>query len=132
MCFQDMASFFHFPSVPPSYKQLSIGDHENSANIFNNSEFLLYRTLRWLRCGLTNAWRSHETPFGRLTCIMKFNYSIILIYSVNWAIDNKNVKVSSYRLLNQLGVTAPIESLHNLIETHKSDRPRHFVTFLRN
>ena len=27
------------------------------------------------------------------------------------------------KLLNQLGVTAPIESLHNLIETLKSDRP---------
>ena len=72
---------------------------------------------------LTNAWRSHETPFGRLTCITKFNYSIILIYSVYWAIDNINVKANSYRLLNQLGVTAPIESLHNLIETYKSDRP---------
>ena len=27
------------------------------------------------------------------------------------------------KLLNQLGVTAPIESLHYLIETLKSDRP---------
>ena len=35
---------------PSSYKQLSIGDHKNSPNIFNNSEFILYRTLRWLRC----------------------------------------------------------------------------------
>ena len=81
---------------PSSYKQLSIGDHKNSANIFNNSEFILYRTLRWLRCGLTNAWRSHETPFGRLTCITKFNYSIILIYSVYWAIENKNINEKSY------------------------------------
>ena len=55
------------------------------------------------------------------------------------AIDNKNAKAKSYclndlgkdngsmvcrsKLLNQLGVTAPIESLHNLIETLKSDRP---------
>ena len=31
--------------------------------------------------------------------------------------------VSTSKLLNQLGVTAPIESLHNLIETHKSDKP---------
>ena len=107
---------------PSSYKQLSIGDHKNSPNIFNNSEFILYRTLRWLRCGLTNAWRSHETPFGRLTCITKFNYSIILIYSVYWAIDNKNVRANSYKLLNQLGVTARIKSLHNLIETRKSNR----------
>ena len=36
------------------------------------------------------------------------------------------------KLLNQLGVTAPIESLHDLIGTLKSDSPRHFVTFLRN
>ena len=27
------------------------------------------------------------------------------------------------KLLNQLGVTAPIKSLHNLIETLKSDKP---------
>ena len=27
------------------------------------------------------------------------------------------------KLLNQLGVIAPFESLHNLIETLKSDRP---------
>ena len=27
------------------------------------------------------------------------------------------------KLLNQLRVTAPIENLHNLIETLKSDRP---------
>ena len=81
---------------PSSYKQLSIGDHKNSPNIFNNSEFILYRTLRWLRCGLTNAWRSHETPFGRLTCITKYNYSIILIYSLYCAIENKNVNEKSY------------------------------------
>ena len=35
---------------PSSYKQLSIGDHKNSPNLFENSEFILYRTLRWLRC----------------------------------------------------------------------------------
>ena len=36
--------------------------------------------------------------------------------------DNGSV-VGRTNLLNQLGVTAPIESLHNLIETLKSDRP---------
>ena len=71
----------------------------------------------------------------------------MLIYNVYGAIDNKNVRrnrigqnlgedngsiVCKTKLLNQLGVTAPIESLHNLFETLKSDRPRHFVTFLRN
>ena len=72
---------------------------------------------------------------------------MILIYNVYGTIDNKNVRrnrigqnlgkdngsmVCRTKLLSQLGVTAPIESLHNLIETLKSDRPRHFVTFLRN
>ena len=63
---------------------------------------------------------------------------MILIYNVYGAINNKNVRrnligqhfgkdngslVCRTKLLNQLGVTAPIESLHNLIETLKSDRP---------
>ena len=45
--------------------------------------------------------------------------------------DNGSM-VCRTKLLNQFGVTAPIESLQNLIETLKSDRPRHFVAFLRN
>ena len=59
-------------------------------------------------------------------------------FNVHGAIDNKNIgrnrigqnlgeddgsMVCKTKLLNQLGVTAPIESLHNLIETLKSDRP---------
>ena len=61
------------------------------------------------------------------------------------AIDNKNVRrnrigqyfgkddesmISRTKLLNQFEITAPIETLHNLIVTLKSDRPRHFVAFL--
>ena len=40
----------------------------------------------------------------------------------NFGKDSGSV-VCRTKLLNQLGVTAPIESLHNLIETLKSDRP---------
>ena len=37
--------------------------------------------------------------------------------------DDNGLLVCRTKLLNQLGVTAPIESLHNLIEILKSDRP---------
>ena len=60
-------------------------------------------------------------------------------FNITWLnhIDNKNIgrnrigqnlgeddgsMVCKTKLLNQLGVAAPIESLHNLIETLKSDR----------
>ena len=46
-------------------------------------------------------------------------------------IDNESM-VCRTKLLKLLGVTAHIESPHNLIEILKSDRPGHFVTFLRN
>ena len=96
---------------------------------------------------LMNASRSLETPFGRLTCVIDFLAFNNFNFNVYGAIDNENVRrnrigqnvgkdngsmVCRTKLLNQLGVTAPIESLHNLIETLKSDRPRHFVTLLRN
>ena len=40
----------------------------------------------------------------------------------NFGEDNGSM-VCRTKLLSQLGVTAPIESLHNLNETLKSDRP---------
>ena len=49
----------------------------------------------------------------------------------NFGNDNGSM-VCRTKLLKQLGVTTPIESLHNLIETIKSDRPRDVVTFVRN
>ena len=90
---------------------------------------------------------SERVAFVSRSGVLIFQHSMILIYNVYGTIDNKNVRrnrigqnlgkdngsmVCRTKLLSQLGVTAPIESLHNLIETLKSDRPRHFVTFLRN
>ena len=73
--------------------------------------------------------RSLETPFGVLPALYNFLAFNNLMYIVNGAIDNKSVKrnrigkiLVKTMLLNQLRVTAPIESLHNLIETLKSDR----------
>ena len=60
------------------------------------------------------------------------------MYIVYGAIDNKNIRrnrigqsfgqdngsiVCRTKLPNQLGLTAPIDSLYNLFETLKSDRP---------
>ena len=45
-----------------------------------------------------------------------------LIASQHFGKDNGSM-VCRTKLTNQLGVTAPIESLYNLIETLKSDRP---------
>ena len=88
--------------------------------------------------------RSPETPLGVHANFLAFNKFTFNVYGT---IGNKNVRrnrigqnlgkdngsmVCRTKLLNQFGVTAPIESLQNLIETLKSDRPRHFVAFLRN
>ena len=43
----------------------------------------------------------------------------------NFSEDNVSM-ICRIKLLDQLTVTAPNKSLHNLIETLKTDRPRHF------
>ena len=98
-----------------------------------------YKPLRWLVLrGLRTLRVRLRRPSGVLPALKIFFHSTILINNVYGAIDNKNV-VMSYRirqnfckddgsmvrrtkLLNQLGVTALIESLHNLFETLNSDR----------
>ena len=93
-------------------------------------------TSRALACAarLTNASRSLKTPFGLLTCVINFLAFNNFNFNVYGAIDNENgeivlvkilvkTMVCRTKLLNRLGLTTPIENLHNLIETLKSDRP---------
>ena len=77
---------------------------------------------------------SERVAFVSRSGVLIFQHSIILIYNVYGTIDYTNVRrnrigqnlgkdngsmVCRTKLLSQLGVTAPIESLHNLIETLK-------------
>ena len=94
-----------------------------------------YKPLRWLPLrGLRTLRVILRRPSGVLPALSIAPPS----YNVYGTIDNKNVRrnridqnfgedngsiVCRTKLLNQLGVTAPIESLQNLIETLKYDRP---------
>ena len=110
----------------------------------NNCNLVIQAAAWFALCGLRTRSVRLRRPSGVLPALLIAPSSS---YNVYGTIDNKNVRrnrieqnfgkdngsmVCRTKLLNQLGVTEPIESLHNLIETLKSDRPRHFVTFLRN
>ena len=106
----------------------------------NTNRVLIYnKPLRWLALHSLRTLRVRlRRPLGVLPALQNFLSFNNLIHNVYGTIDNKNVKrnrigqnfgedngsmVCRTKLLNQFGVTAPIESLHHLIETLKSDRP---------
>ena len=113
--------------------------YENNNDIKDN---------KWNSYGINSTWKCFSLPsllhsgsnfHPSCFCKIYFVDTLLLIMFMGF-IDHKKREAKSYWLkfwwkqwvTQSVGSKVPIDSLHNLIETFKSDRARHFVTFLRN